>query len=93
MNICEIEKIYAKLPQIAALAKNLQDKKVKTIALEGLMASATPMAFAALAMRSSAVMLFILQDADEAGYFYHDLHQMMGEDTLFFPSSYRRAVK
>ena len=76
MNICEIEKIYAKLPQIAALAKNLQDKKVKTIALEGLMASATPMAFAALAMRSSAVMLFILQDADEAGYFYHDLPQI-----------------
>ena len=39
-------------------------------------------------------MLFVLQDAEEAGYFYHDLTQMMGTDNvLFFPSSYRRAVK
>ena len=38
--------------------------------------------------------LFVLQDADEAGYFYHDLTQLMGkEQVLFFPSSYRRAIK
>ena len=36
----------------------------------------------------------VLQDADEAGYFYHDLVQLMGDKSvLFFPSSYRRAVK
>ncbi len=35
-----------------------------------------------------------MQDADEAGYLYHDLTQIMGEDdVLFFPSSYKRAVK
>ena len=38
--------------------------------------------------------VFILQDNDEAGYFYHDLTQILGtDDVLFFPSSYRRAVK
>ncbi|WP_417099553.1 transcription-repair coupling factor [Leyella stercorea] len=38
--------------------------------------------------------VFILQDNDEAGYFYHDLTQIVGTDNvLFFPSSYRRAVK
>ena len=38
--------------------------------------------------------VFILQDNDEAGYFYHDLTQILGTDNvLFFPSSYRRAVK
>ena len=38
--------------------------------------------------------IFILQDNDEAGYFYHDLTQILGTDNvLFFPSSYRRAVK
>lgn len=42
----------------------------------------------------SGVVLFVLDDQDEAGYFYHDLLQMMGEDrVLFFPSSYRRAIK
>ena len=40
------------------------------------------------------IAVFVLQDSDEAGYFYHDLTQMLGTtDVLFFPSSYRRAVK
>ena len=35
-----------------------------------------------------------LNDADEAGYFYHDLTQMLGQESVFFfPSSYRRAIK
>ena len=38
--------------------------------------------------------LFIMQDAEEAGYLYHDLQQMLGDrEVLFFPSSYRRSVK
>ena len=38
--------------------------------------------------------VFVLQDNDEAGYFYHDLTQILGTDNvLFYPSSYRRAVK
>ena len=38
--------------------------------------------------------VFVLQDNEEAGYFYHDLTQILGtENVLFFPSSYRRAVK
>lgn len=38
--------------------------------------------------------LFVLNDADEAGYFYHDLTQMLGQECVFFfPSSYRRAIK
>ena len=38
--------------------------------------------------------LFILDDEEEAGYFYHDLTQMLGDrEVSFFPSSYRRAIK
>ncbi|MBQ9639939.1 MAG: transcription-repair coupling factor [Bacteroidaceae bacterium] len=38
--------------------------------------------------------LFVLDDVDEAGYFYHDMVQMLGEGSvLFFPSSYRRAIR
>ena len=40
------------------------------------------------------VVLVVLNDNDDAGYAYHDMVQMMGEDdVLFFPSSYRRAIK
>lgn len=38
-------------------------------------------------------MIFILDDMDAAGYFYHDLMQVGSGKVLFFPSSYRRAVK
>ncbi|MCQ2095826.1 MAG: transcription-repair coupling factor [Bacteroidaceae bacterium] len=39
-------------------------------------------------------MLFILEDEEEAGYFYHDLTQTNGEqDVLFFPSSYRNTMR
>ena len=42
----------------------------------------------------SAPFLFVLNDEEEAGYFYHDLVQILGdEDVLFFPSSFRRAIK
>ena len=40
------------------------------------------------------VALFVLNDLEEAGYFYHDLTQMLGEaQVLFLPSSYKRAIK
>ena len=94
MNIQEISDLYAKSPQVAALVKLLEDKSVTTVFLQGLVASAAPMMFASAARRVSPMCLFVLNDAEEAGYFYHDLTQIMGNtDVLFFPSSYRRQVK
>ena len=94
MKVNDLLKQYALLPQVGALADVLRKKSVKTIFLEGLMCSSAPMLFASLKSKLSSAVLFILQDADEAGYFYHDLVQLMGDkQVLFFPSSYRRAVK
>ena len=94
MNIQELEKLYAQLPQVSALAKELGKSSVRSIFLEGLLGSSAPMLFASLALKCQTRLLFILQDVEEAGYFYHDLAQLMGtSDVLFFPSSYRRAVK
>lgn len=94
MEIQEIQSLYASVPQTGALLKLLNDKTVKTIVLDGLLASATPLFFSGLAKKSHTPYLYILNDADEAGYFYHDLVQVMGEkQVLCFPSSYRRAVK
>ena len=94
MNIQDIQQLYGASPQAGALRKALEDKSVKTVFLQGLMASAAPMLFAGMARQLSKTILFILQDADEAGYFYHDLTQTLGnQQVLYFPSSYRRAVK
>ena len=94
MNIQELERLYVQLPQVSALAKLLGKSSEKKIFLESLLGSSAPMLFASLARKCQSQMLFVLQDAEEAGYFYHDLTQLMGTDqVLFFPSSYRRAVK
>ena len=94
MDIKNIQEKYGTLPQCAALAKLQEDKSTKTIFLQGLIASAAPLFFASMAKKKPHTYLFILPDADSAGYFYHDLTQIMGRDNVFFfPSSYRRAVK
>ena len=94
MNIQDLLKLYAMLPQVGELAKAIGEKGAQRIFLDGLMCSSAPMAFAAAKGAIRGTVVFILQDGEEAGYFYHDLVQMLGEgQVLFFPSSYRRAVK
>ena len=94
MNIQELCQLYAHLPQVAALAKVMGDTKSRNIFLDGLLASSPSLLFSALAMKCRQTILFIMQDADEAGYLYHDLTQIMGDkQVLYFPSSYRRAIK
>ena len=94
MTIQEIKQLYAHSPQCSALAKALGDGRLRSVFLQGLKGSAAPLLFAAVATKRPQTAVFILQDADEAGYFYHDLTQIMGTDeVLFFPSAYRRAVK
>ena len=99
MKIQDLLKIYAQSPQVKALGDTLKKKSVKTVFLEGLMCSSAPVVFAAIGEKGVSktkflTTLFVMQDADDAGYFYHDLVQMLGEEqVLFFPSSYRRAIK
>lgn len=101
MNIQDIQKLYGVLPQGNALIKTMGEKSVRTIFLQGLLASATPMFFASIVKRWQKTVLFVLNDNDEAGYFYNDLKTIAMPDNaneqtaevLFFPSSYRRAVK
>lgn len=94
MTIQDLKKLYERSPQAEALIKYLGEKSIKTISLQGLIASSASMFFASIQKKISQTVLFVLNDADEAGYFYHDLTQIQGQETVFFfPSSYRRAVK
>ena len=94
MDIKELQHIYAAHANTKALAAILGDKAVKTFFLAGLHASAAPLFFSAHLKEAKQTTVFILNDQEEAGYFYHDLTQINGEEqVLFFPSSYRRAIK
>ena len=94
MAVYDIEKLYGQSAQAEAFVKMLGEKTVKSISLQGLLCSSASLFFASLRDRIGRTAVFVLNDADEAGYFYHDLTQVMGQEkAFFFPSSYRRAVK
>ncbi|MBP3473119.1 MAG: transcription-repair coupling factor [Paraprevotella sp.] len=98
MEIQELLSLYAAHPQVKALVRLLQDDENGLVHAAGLCASAAPLTFASLTVAAPTVLsrpyVFVLDDAEEAGYFYHDLTQLLGEEQVFyFPSSYRRSVR
>ncbi len=94
MDIKDLQELYGRSKQITGLDKTLADESVQTVFLKGVLASAMPVIVASLCHRRSQAFFIIMPDADEAGYAYNDLCHLMGQDdVLFFPSSYKRAVK
>lgn len=94
MTLQEIAKLYGRSPQANALFDLLKKKSVHSVFLQGLVCSSASVFFGSLQAKMKRTVLFVLNDADEAGYFYHDLTQMLGQESaFFFPSSYRRAIK
>ena len=87
--------MYAGHPNLSGLASILDKKEeVRTVFLDGMHGSCASLFASAFVKKRPGVYVFILDDLEEAGYFYHDMVQVNGEGhTLFFPSSYRRAFK
>ena len=94
MKIQALQKLFSHHGGVFSLNKMLQKQDVRLIQLSGLHESAAPLIFSSLSQRQATPFLFILDDEEQAGYFYHDLTQVLGDsNVLFFPSSYRRAIK
>lgn len=94
MTITELQQHYAAHPNVEGLCRLLKDTSVHHIYCGGLCASAAALFSSVLVERTDFPFVFILGDLEEAGYFYHDLTQILGtERVLFFPSSFRRAIK
>ena len=94
MTITELQRLYTKHPQVSRALHLLNDASVHHLFCGGLCASAASLFATALLQRVAGPFVFILDDLESAGYFYHDLTQVLGsERVLFFPSSFRRAIK
>ncbi len=95
MELTELRKQYNRLAQCKALHKELAEKQSKHVFLQGLIASSPSLVFSTLFETDSVnLCLIVLNDNEDAAYFYHDLVQILGDTSvLFFPSAYRRAAK
>lgn len=93
MKLQEADRLFATPTRIEAITGIINDKKVKKISLTGLKGSSAAMLFAALPQRKSPY-LIVADDPDSAGYIYHDLCQIAGDNKVaIFPSAYRRDIK
>jgi transcription-repair coupling factor (mfd) len=94
LEVQELLNLYAKHPEISALDVLLKKDTVKNVFLKGLNGSGAAITIASLFTKSRGSYVCVLNGLEEAGYFYHDLIQLMGgKDIYFFPSAYRRAIK
>ena len=94
MDIQELLKLYASHSGVSALDSLIREGKDQNIALRGVNGSASAMLIASLFVRQSGNFICLLNDLEEAGYFYNDLKQLTGSESVyFFPSAYRRDIK
>lgn len=93
MNLSEADKLFATDARCLALRDAISDSGKHRISLMGLHGSSPAMLFASLPPISKPY-LIVADDPDSAGYMYHDLCQIAGDDKVaIFPSGFRRDIK
>ncbi len=93
MTLTEVEKLFMTEARRRALASLVSGKSTHPT-LCSVAGSAAPMAIAGIALKTGRPMLVVGADPDDAGYLYHDLARLAGEESVvFFPSGYKRDIK
>ncbi|MCC8146216.1 MAG: transcription-repair coupling factor [Bacteroidales bacterium] len=89
-----LQRIYAAHPGIEAILSSFKETG-NNIYLKGLTGSAPSLVCSTIFSRlEDTSLLCILNDAEEAGYFYHDCCQILDDtDVLFFPSQFKRNIR
>lgn len=94
MEIADLLFLQEKHPQLKKFQSWLGANKNQHIWLKGLAGSYNAVFFSAAFHEINRNILFILDNQEEAAYFYNDLVQITGGlDVYFFPSSYKRDIK
>ncbi len=92
MKLSALQEVFENHKNIPAIADSL--KKHTNIYLKGLQGSSAAMLSASLYHKNKECFIYVLNDMESAGYFYHDLSQILDNDKVFFfPSAYKRAIK
>ena len=87
-------KSFREHSHFAGVAKKLNAPPGEKIHLQGLIGSAKTIWVANLFQKLQKNMVLLLNDREEAAYFFDDLNNLgFADSTLFFPSSYKRSVQ
>lgn len=95
INIVELVQLFAAHPQVSAFCDLLNQKEIENIFVSGLKGSSASVVLAAVNQKRVGHYICVLNDHEEAGYFYNDLMQLVADkdSVQFFPSAYRRNIK
>ncbi|HKL92180.1 MAG TPA: transcription-repair coupling factor [Bacteroidales bacterium] len=93
MDIQQLLQHYREHPNLIQSAKVLS-KPGTNVRMEGLTGSSTALILAGLFQQVNQTFLLVEDDEESAGYLYHDLQQLLGNDRVFFlPPSFKRSIK
>lgn len=89
-----IVKTFASQDSCKQLIAEVSADKQVTILTKGLVGSARSLLAASFLEKIGGLSIFVLDSKEAAAYFYDDLYNLTGSDSiLFFPSSYKRSVQ
>ncbi|MDE6199990.1 MAG: DEAD/DEAH box helicase, partial [Muribaculaceae bacterium] len=93
MKLTDIEKLFASGARSEAIAALVKDKGSRRFNVVNAAGSSLSMMLAQLPRMKHPVVV-VGDSADDAGYIYHDLSRLVGEEAVaFFPSAYKRDIK
>ena len=93
MELQELLKYYTSHPSVVGLREKIAQSGAVHIPLKGLTGSSSAVVLAAAYTISPFSTVVVLNDREDAAYFFDDLTALgLEEKILFFPSSYRRSI-
>jgi len=91
MKAPELKALFSTAEKTKKIVQQFKDCETSHIHLKGLVGSSSAFSANGVYQNFPIDQLFILNDKEEAAYFFNDLEHIVGEEkVLFFPSSYRR---
>ena len=91
MKLAELKHTFTKSVTTQTICNQFKNNAISHLHLKGLVGSATSFIAYGVYQNFPINQLFILNNKEEAAYFFNDLERIIGEDkVLFFPNSYRQ---
>jgi len=90
MKAVELKTVFSTSEKTTKICQYFENNELSHVHLKGLVGSAPSFIANGVFSKFPVDQVFILDDKEEAAYFFNDLEKIIGEDkVLFFPSSYR----